>query len=408
MEEFAVGRKVAIWPRFMSRNGTAPKHPAVERNFGLDLMRSIAIILVLIAHSLYMYYDKLPALIGNNLLLVGDWGVQMFFVLSGFLIGSIMIKEISQKGFNRSVVFNFLKRRWFRTLPNYYLFLTLYTILAIYTPHTYLAAKYLKGVLTVNNPLELIYFPFFIQTFRATDISFFGHSWSLAVEEWFYLTLPAMLWITSLFFKRKENKLKSWIAATIVTMTIVFMCLRFAGIAEVFGQYYKLSLIYNLDNIMIGVGLAWVMRYYKVQLLKNKNVLLFTGMALFLIGMFLDNKLVLIGHPRMVWQGIVIPMQALSFAAGLPWFYSLKLKRKTWASRLITEISITSYSIYLVHLLVLIFVIDGVVAKFSITSALGLVSMVVLFIAISLVVASLNYHLFEKRMTALRDKFSAK
>ena len=85
-----------------------------KRNFGLDLVRAIAILLVLITH-IGLKSDYVGGLE------IGNLGVEFFFVLSGFLIGGILIKDFSNGGVNIPVIANFWIRRWFRTLPVYYL-----------------------------------------------------------------------------------------------------------------------------------------------------------------------------------------------------------------------------------------------------------------------------------------------
>jgi peptidoglycan/LPS O-acetylase OafA/YrhL len=91
-----------------------------KRIFGLDLLRSIAIILVLLTHTVSFidpqnHYYQVPVY-------TGYFGVEFFFVLSGFLIGTILLKIQHQEA---QIDFKSIKifwiRRWFRTLPNYYL-----------------------------------------------------------------------------------------------------------------------------------------------------------------------------------------------------------------------------------------------------------------------------------------------
>ena len=92
-----------------------------ERIWGLDLYRSIAIILVVFTHGAYLL-EKTP-FEGFPFIKMLD-GVDLFFVLSGFLIGGILLKDItSTSGIGFKKLFNFWKRRWLRTLPNYYLIL---------------------------------------------------------------------------------------------------------------------------------------------------------------------------------------------------------------------------------------------------------------------------------------------
>src|SRR4051794_29328701 len=91
-----------------------------RRRFGLDLVRSTAITCVLLAHMV------------NGLEWLGVYGVEMFFSLSGYLIGGILLRDVERAG--RFRMLEFLKRRWYRTLPNYYLFLAIFFALQLVHP----------------------------------------------------------------------------------------------------------------------------------------------------------------------------------------------------------------------------------------------------------------------------------
>ena len=91
------------------------------RNFGLDLFRAFAILLVVLSHGKFL----LNRTVLENFPYVKMLdGVDLFFVLSGFLIGGILLKS-SSEGLNWPGVAHFWKRRLLRTLPNYYLILLL-------------------------------------------------------------------------------------------------------------------------------------------------------------------------------------------------------------------------------------------------------------------------------------------
>ena len=95
-----------------------------DRVFGLDLLRAIAIVMVMLLHG----NSYLPPVIGEIIGFFIIDGVSIFFVLSGFLIGGIFIKLLKRthtKEINLKFLMNFLMRRWLRTLPNYYLVLTI-------------------------------------------------------------------------------------------------------------------------------------------------------------------------------------------------------------------------------------------------------------------------------------------
>src|SRR5687767_2229393 len=144
---------------------------ATNRNFGLDVARATAACLVLAIH-----------LVGNlfQVDMGAAWylaylGVDIFFVLSGFLIGNILIQSIdrSSGSFSLENLKKFYVRRWLRTVPLYYFILLL---------------NFFVGYLCFQNTESFNYkFFFWMQNMTDRPPRFFGEAWSLAIEEWFYL-----------------------------------------------------------------------------------------------------------------------------------------------------------------------------------------------------------------------------
>ncbi|MBT8377560.1 MAG: acyltransferase family protein, partial [Bacteroidia bacterium] len=94
-----------------------------QRIFGLDVVRAIAILLVLISHSTILIFPESNSNAVFAIQFFGTIGVDIFFVLSGYLIGRILLKQLQTQDFSFKNVLYFWIRRWFRTLPNYYLIL---------------------------------------------------------------------------------------------------------------------------------------------------------------------------------------------------------------------------------------------------------------------------------------------
>ena len=95
-----------------SEKGVNTTHPS-DRVFGLDLLRAAAIMMVICAHGfvvLYPHFGQALGLFGHG----GFYGVELFFVLSGFLIGQILVRSGNDLGRAGNVAF-FYVRRWFRT-----------------------------------------------------------------------------------------------------------------------------------------------------------------------------------------------------------------------------------------------------------------------------------------------------
>ncbi|MBP9081177.1 MAG: acyltransferase [Flavobacteriales bacterium] len=147
-----------------------------ERIFGLDLMRATAGVMVVLSHTGHLVERHWPRF--PNVPYV-DW-VGVFFVLSGFLIGAILLDSLAAKGSAMLRFADFMQRRWLRTLPNYYLFL----VLNIWLVHIGSA----PGMLSPATPAYAV----FMQNFHQPLDLFFWESWSLAVEEWFYLLFPLL------------------------------------------------------------------------------------------------------------------------------------------------------------------------------------------------------------------------
>ncbi len=94
-----------------------------RRNYSLDVLRACAILLVLASHCLFFIIQIFPQsdAVKRISYFCGFWGVELFFILSGFLIGKI-IRELVVLDSNHWIIF-FWIRRWFRTIPCYFLFL---------------------------------------------------------------------------------------------------------------------------------------------------------------------------------------------------------------------------------------------------------------------------------------------
>ncbi|WP_158971643.1 acyltransferase [Paraglaciecola sp. L3A3] len=142
-----------------------------NRNVSLDLLRAIAILMVFTGHTVLSFGSP------DHLfpLRFGGTGVDLFFVLSGWLIGYQLFKEV--KNFGGIDVKRFWIRRWMRTLPAYY------AVLALTIAQQYLTKD------NVDFPIEHL---FFLQNYQQT-ISLFTVSWSLCVEEQFYLLIAPLI-----------------------------------------------------------------------------------------------------------------------------------------------------------------------------------------------------------------------
>src|SRR6059058_3232019 len=155
--------ETAIDPRFVHR----------ERQPGLDLLRALAIIVVVIYHAA-LFGFKLPGRIDR----FGWIGVDLFFVLSGYLIGGQLLAPLARN--QRISLGRFFTRRALRIMPAYFVILAVYFLLPSWREYPEMSQALWKFLLSVQN----------IALHGGTA---FSHAWSLAVEDQFYLALPFLL-----------------------------------------------------------------------------------------------------------------------------------------------------------------------------------------------------------------------
>ena len=163
-----------------------------QRNIpSLDGLRAVSIMLVIISHASINFWEIYKDSLGKTAsiiqvsLLAGHLGVTIFFVISGFLITTLLLREQMRE--QKINLFKFYFRRTFRIFPPYYVYLGVILLLAI------------LGVVEI--PLRKFISPFTYTTNYFPDVGWFlAHSWSLSVEEQFYLLFPAFL----MFLGRKR------------------------------------------------------------------------------------------------------------------------------------------------------------------------------------------------------------
>src|SRR5437773_3029667 len=162
-------------PRSKSRRGDLavdPRFQNRERQPGLDLLRALAIVVVVIYHAGIMGFP-LPGRIHR----FGWIGVDLFFVLSGYLIGGQLLAPLAR---GRHInLGRFFARRALRILPAYLVILAIYIFLPWWREYPEMTPWW-KFIISVQN----------IGLHGGTA---FSHAWSLAVEDQFYLLLPLIL-----------------------------------------------------------------------------------------------------------------------------------------------------------------------------------------------------------------------
>jgi peptidoglycan/LPS O-acetylase OafA/YrhL len=310
----------------------------VNRIFGLDLMRAMAIFMVVVGHTKWIY-PNLNGVLSSVFDVFAFLGVEIFFVLSGFLIGKILYNLFVIETYDFNSFKWFLKRRWWRTLPGYYLILSVNVILAlILFP-------------TTDSLLEYFYFG---QNFCKSMPGFYPESWSLSVEEFSYLFLALVLFFAS-WLKRKTQTLNIFLAVVLVLMLISWLArVKFYFETHntdllVWNSLIKSSVIHRLDSIYLGVLAYWFSVRLNHWWIRFRWIFAFLGFLL-LAFMFVGVGYFrcLIDNCSLFWNVFYLPLVSLSVAFFLPllsgWKSTISMLKIT-----IEWISIRSYSMYLLH-----------------------------------------------------------
>jgi len=224
-----------------------------NRVFGLDLLRAAAILFVVYGHGAFTLAALLPKTLVQLPLMDG---VSIFFVLSGYLIGGIILKIYERFPADAGLVWRFWLRRWFRTLPNYFLILVVLVVYHVAFEDLSFAAVWR-------------YF-FFLQNFASNHPAFFPEAWSLSIEEWFYIFLPVSLLILVRAGLRVPTALLSLIAITIIA-SLAFRYGRLLeleandhplGKLRVWDGIFRKQVVMRLDSLMYGVFGAYLHYYH--------------------------------------------------------------------------------------------------------------------------------------------------
>ena len=168
----------------MAPTTTTTEHqPSAERILELDGLRGLAILLVVLCHYItavpHGRSHSLGSMAGTALGLAAS-GVDLFFILSGFLIGGILLDSTGSPNYYRT----FYLRRFYRIFPVYYLWIALFAVISLVSPQFRLQTPYWVFLAFLQN---------YSRHRTAIEVMWFGVMWSLGVEEQFYLLAPPLI-----------------------------------------------------------------------------------------------------------------------------------------------------------------------------------------------------------------------
>jgi peptidoglycan/LPS O-acetylase OafA/YrhL len=304
------------------------------RSVVLDSLRGIAILLVLFRHYHFSFLMNM----------VGWIGVDLFFVLSGFLVSGLLFKEFQTRGSVDPK--HFLIRRSFKIYPTFYVFLIL-------TLGGYVVLKAVGH----EHPLELyklIYEALFIQNYFP---AVWGHTWSLAVEEHFYILLAIIIF---LLVKKDKLSNSSLIITGIVTVLILVLFMR--AITWQFNPNFSFhthmyATHLRIDSLLFGVFISYLFQFHHHVF----NSLARTYWKPALIVSMLLLSAPFIWAINSIWMG-TIGLTALYLGFGLILWLGVAFEAEIKSVRFfkfvfgwISFIGFYSYSIYVFHTMIAAF-----------------------------------------------------
>jgi peptidoglycan/LPS O-acetylase OafA/YrhL len=339
----------------------ATRIPRANRSIELDFIRGIAIIAVMGTHfHSFPTGSAVVAAIEYPLKSFGLEGVNLFFTLSGFLVGGLLLKQYAKEG--RIDATRFIVRRIFKIWPAYYVLI-------------------LFHVLAGRHPLDT----FLVQNLTHTQ-NYLGSSiaqtWSLAVEEHFYLFLPLLLIGLARLRTRIDTLLV--VLGSICVAVLIARCIAVHhGLLNEAVFYTQ----YRIDSLLFGVMLAalyWMKpaAYRAIAARKGLLIAMVAGLVLWLVfgtrNVPLDRS---IGYT----------IQAIGFSAliVLTVEYSKPI-RDTKLYRLVGWIGVYSYGIYLWHSLALA-PADMLIRKATALHAPGILAWAVIMAAQFVIAIALGY-----------------
>lgn len=349
----------------------------------LDGLRGLAILVIVIYHN-FGFIEKY--------FFFGWLAVDLFFVLSGFLITDILLKELGSKNYLR----NFYVRRLLRIFPLYYLCLILFLIV----------------LPKLNTPLHLDYYTdnqLWIWTYlqnwlyvfkNPPDTSTLNHLWSVAVEEQFYLVWPLIILLV--------KKPKYLLICLAILLAAVFGLRLWAWMNHVAGfAYYNLYTFTRIDGICIGCTIA-LMQRINPGFLKKNTALIVLSFAVLNFAFFFVNRYYEFSFPYLALVGYT------TFAMVLGLLVNQAVTRENkWINLFLNNSFLKffgkiSYGFYLFHWPMYLLLspylsswLEGFTSGWITQFIASLIST-----AAAIFLSILSFHFFEKHFLKLKHRFT--
>jgi peptidoglycan/LPS O-acetylase OafA/YrhL len=348
----------------------------------LDFLRFLAVLLVLARHSHPRIVEFEPASIAGFLKWGGWTGVDLFFVLSGFLVSGLLFTEYKKRGELNAP--SFLVRRGFKIYPAFYFFL-LCTLVYEAASGLYVSpSNYLVEALFIRNYFNGLW----------------GHTWSLDVEEHFYLFLPLLMFL--LFKARKSLNLIPAIFAVIAVTCLILRLIADASDARPpISRYEYFQTHLRIDSLMFGVLLSYYYHFFPDRLasLKRGRSLWLLGALILLIPSFVPDAAFVLGSARYTANyiafGIILLLALESHLLGR--------FMETRVGSFLGYLGQHSYSTYLWHITVILGVERA--ANYFFPGVPNIIALNIVHTILIFFVGVVMAKLVEFPMLALRDRY---
>jgi peptidoglycan/LPS O-acetylase OafA/YrhL len=315
-------------PALLTRVAPEPLPEAPEaRQDGLDILRAAAILPVLLFHAPEKLFLALPPAL-QHASRFGWMGVDLFFVLSGYLIGRQVFSSRAEAPLGTQLR-TFWVKRWTRTLPLYFVVLGTY---AVIKPWVF-GAPFVGGGW---------HYALFLQNYG--PLWDFVQSWSLCVEEHFYLVLPLLA------FGLRGRRWPAWAWLVPTGLSLLGRALVSRNIPSDMPVLELVPLLQwpthlHLDGLGVGVFLARTAPRWKSWQAQWKVMIAVAGLGVLAVTLALCGP-TLLGHARLwVFTGL-----SVGFGLLLVGMESVRLS--PWVRRVAYAVAVTSYGAYLWHGLV--------------------------------------------------------
>ena len=367
------------------------KQISAKRFFGLDFLRALSISLLLFSHSSWIYNSS--GILGKMQDASGFLGVELFIVLSGFLIGGILYKQFLHENYTLKDAGLFVTRRLMRVLPSYYLVILIITII------------YLLFGFSVS---EVWKYPLMIQNFSSPIPAFFPESWSLPIKEIGYIFVVILLLVVSKTFIKASKQ--------VLFLTVVIGLIAFTFLLKLYYDIHSANLqlriwsftvrsvvIYRIDSVFIGVLFGYFYHNYKEFIMSKRKQFLAVGILLFLV-LFLCIVVfkLRLTNASWFWNILCLPLVSTAICLFIPFLLNWKSPPQAIGNG-ITFICNIAYSIYLLHYSVVLFLLK----YFIDTKDFGLWQLnlfAILYLSITVGLSYLFYTYFEKPINQFRAK----